>query len=144
MHEMSIALEVVEQVRDAARRAGDVTAVRTVRLEVGQLAGVVPDALSFCFELACAGTLLEGAELLTEPVPARARCAPCGHDWAVGMPPVLLCPRCGGAGELLSGRELRITGVRWEDGAVSCAVGGVSCADGGPLAAVREPIAEER
>ena len=106
---------------------------------------MVPDALSFCFELACAGTLLEGAELLTEPVPGRARCAPCGHDWAVGMPPVLLCPRCGGgAGELLSGRELRITGVRWEDGAVSRAVGGVSCADGGPLAAVREPIAEER
>lgn len=152
MHEMSIALEVVGQVRDAARRAGGVTAVRTVRLEVGQLAGVVPDALSFCFGLACAGTLLEGAELVTEPVPGRARCAPCGHDWAVGMPPALLCPRCGGgAGELLSGRELRITGVRWEDGGESCEDCGESCADdggsradGGPLATVREPIAEER
>jgi hydrogenase nickel incorporation protein HypA/HybF len=130
MHELSIALEIVAQVEDAARRAGDVTAVRTVRLEVGELAGVVPDALDFSFRLACAGTLLDGAELVTEPVPGRARCTPCAHAWAVGMPPGLTCPRCGGgATELLSGRELRITGVRWEDG--------------GPSAAVREPIAEE-
>ena len=144
MHEMSIALEVVEQVRDAARRAGDVTAVRTVRLEVGRLAGVVPEALTFCFELACAGTLLEGAELITEPVPGRARCASCVHDWAVGMPPVLLCPRCGrGADELLSGRELRITGVRWEDGEAPDADGEAPDGDRGPLGTAREPIAEE-
>ncbi|MFB7499129.1 hydrogenase maturation nickel metallochaperone HypA [Streptomyces sp. NPDC056161] len=117
MHEMSIALAVIEQVAEAAERAGDVTAVRSVRLQVGELAGVVPDALAFSFELACAGTLLEGAELVTEPVPGRARCAPCGHEWAVGMPPRLSCPRCRGAStDLLSGRELRITGVRWEDG----------------------------
>ncbi|OIJ65261.1 hydrogenase maturation nickel metallochaperone HypA [Streptomyces mangrovisoli] len=132
MHEMSIALAVIGQVEEAAERAGDVTAVRSVRLEVGELAGVVPDSLSFCFELACAGTLLEGAELLADPVPGRARCAPCAHEWAVGMPPSLTCPRCGGAaGDLLSGRELRITAVHWEDGAT-------------PAAPTREPIAEER
>ncbi|MET9132204.1 hydrogenase maturation nickel metallochaperone HypA [Streptomyces antibioticus] len=131
MHEMSVALAVIDQVETAAAEAGDVTAVRTVRLQVGELAGVVPDSLSFCFELACAGTLLEGAELVTESVPGRARCTPCAHDWAVGMPPSLICPACGGTGvELVSGRELRIAGVRWEDG--------------GPApASDREPISEE-
>jgi hydrogenase nickel incorporation protein HypA/HybF len=119
MHEMSIALAVVGQVEEAAQTAGAV-AVRSVRLQVGELAGVVPDSLAFCFELACAGTVLEGAELVTEPVSARARCEPCADEWAVGMPPDLCCPACGTAtAELLAGRELQITGVRWDDGPLS-------------------------
>ncbi|MEU9284569.1 hydrogenase maturation nickel metallochaperone HypA [Streptomyces sp. NPDC048275] len=131
MHEMSIALAVIGQVEEAAERTGDVTTVRTVRLQVGELAGVVPDALSFCFELACAGTVLEGAELVTDTVPGRARCGPCAHEWAVGMPPLLSCPRCDGSStELLSGRELQIVSVRWEDGRTH--------------APTRQPIPEER
>ncbi|WP_340384299.1 hydrogenase maturation nickel metallochaperone HypA [Streptomyces sp. SS7] len=117
MHEMSVALAVVEQVTEAAERAGDVTAVRSVRLRIGELAGVAPDALSFCFELACAGTLLEGAELVTEPVAGRARCTSCAHEWAVGMPPRLTCPGCGGTRtDLCTGRDLQIAAVEWEDG----------------------------
>ncbi|MDQ0957078.1 hydrogenase nickel incorporation protein HypA/HybF [Streptomyces sp. B4I13] len=131
MHEMSVALAVVDQVAEAAGRSAGVTAVRSVRLQVGELAGVVPDALAFSFELACAGTLLEGAELITEAVPGRARCTPCAHEWAVGMPPRLTCPACGATHtELLAGRELRIVDVHWEDGS--------------PHASTREPISEER
>ncbi|MFI9363078.1 hydrogenase maturation nickel metallochaperone HypA [Kitasatospora sp. NPDC053057] len=114
MHEMSIAAAVVEQVDTAAREHG-APGVARVRLRVGELAGVVPEALDFCFELACAGTLVEGAALDTESVTARARCAPCGVEWAVGMPPDLGCPGCrsGGGVELLSGRELQILDVEW-------------------------------
>ncbi|MGW2050137.1 hydrogenase maturation nickel metallochaperone HypA/HybF [Streptomyces sp. NPDC001858] len=134
MHEMSVALAVIDQVETAAAEAGDVTAVRSVRLQVGELAGVVPDSLAFCFELACAGTLLEGAELVTETVPGRARCTSCAHTWAVGMPPRLTCPACGGTQtDLLAGRELSIVGVRWDAG-------------GEPTTArppTREPISEE-
>ncbi|MFD4759699.1 hydrogenase maturation nickel metallochaperone HypA [Streptomyces sp. NPDC058439] len=130
MHEMSIAMAVVGQVEEAARADGAV-AVTSVRLQVGELAGVVPDALSFCFELACAGTVLEGAELVVDSVRARARCEPCSDEWAVGMPPQLCCPVCGEAtAELLSGRELRIADVHW---------------DAGPAQRrIREPISEER
>ncbi|MER6915290.1 hydrogenase maturation nickel metallochaperone HypA [Streptomyces sp. NPDC000594] len=117
MHEMSIASAVVEQVAREAERRG-ATAATAVRVEIGELAGVVPDALAFCFGLACAGTVLEGAELETVAIPARARCDPCGVTWAPGLPPDLLCPRCAGAtAELLSGRELRIREVAWADGA---------------------------
>ncbi|GFH34591.1 hydrogenase maturation nickel metallochaperone HypA/HybF [Streptomyces pacificus] len=129
MHEMSIALAVVDQVGEAARSQG-VTAVRTVRLLIGELAGVVPDALAFSFELACAGTAVEGAGLAIETVRARARCAPCDGEWAVGVPPRLACPLCGRATvELVSGRELRIAAVEWHD----------DPADPG----VREPISQE-
>ncbi|MFE4050100.1 hydrogenase maturation nickel metallochaperone HypA [Streptomyces sp. YIM B13518] len=113
MHEMSVALSVVDQVERAARSDG-AHGVRRVVVEIGELAGVVPDALAFCFELACVGTLLEGAELATRFLPGRASCAPCGRTWDTGMPPDMLCAVCrGGAGELLSGRELRITEVHW-------------------------------
>ncbi|MCX4530799.1 hydrogenase maturation nickel metallochaperone HypA [Streptomyces sp. NPDC002596] len=116
MHEMSIAMAVVDQVEEAAQ-AGGAASVGSVRLQVGELAGVVPDALSFCFGLACAGTVLEGAELVVEPVAARARCEPCADEWAVGMPPRLCCPACGEpTAELLSGRELQIVSVHWQDG----------------------------
>ncbi|MBT2487627.1 hydrogenase maturation nickel metallochaperone HypA [Streptomyces sp. ISL-96] len=131
MHEMSIAMAVVGQVQEAAAKSGGVTAVTSVRLQVGELAGVVPDALAFCFELACAGTVLEGAELIAESVPGRARCATCVDEWAVGTPPQLCCPACGQAtAELLSGRELQITSVRWEDGPARDRT--------------REPVSEER
>ncbi|MCZ7461896.1 hydrogenase maturation nickel metallochaperone HypA [Streptomyces sp. WMMC940] len=129
MHEMSIALAVVDQVEDAARSHG-ASRVRTVRLRVGELAGVVPDALAFSFQLACAGTLVEGADLVTETVPGLARCAPCGDEWAVGMPPRLTCPVCDRATtELVSGRELRIAAVEWHDDPAD--------------PRVREPISEE-
>ncbi|MGG8408580.1 hydrogenase maturation nickel metallochaperone HypA [Streptomyces sp. 12297] len=116
MHEMSIAMAVVGQVEEAAPD-GAAGIVRRVELQVGELAGVVPDSLAFCFELACAGTVLEGAELVIAPVPARAHCGACSGEWAPGMPPDLCCPACGKATEvaLRSGRELRILTVTWED-----------------------------
>ncbi|MEU3059509.1 hydrogenase maturation nickel metallochaperone HypA [Streptomyces subrutilus] len=131
MHEMSIAMAVVGQVEEAAGAAG-ATAVTTVRVQVGELAGVVPDALAFCFELACAGTVLEGAELIAETVVARARCGSCTTEWPVGMPPELCCAGCGSAADvdLLSGRELQIAAVHWEDGTA-------------PDTSTREPIPEE-
>ncbi|MEU2391705.1 hydrogenase maturation nickel metallochaperone HypA [Streptomyces sp. NPDC007369] len=149
MHEMSIAMAVVGQVEEAAEAAG-ASAVTSVRLQVGELAGVVPDALAFCFELACAGTLLEGSVLETEPVPARARCRSCTADWAAGMPPRLACPRCDRAAdvELLAGRELQILSVCWEDGPAPDAghpCGSATAAAGGTAPTpTRVPIAEER
>ncbi|OEV29915.1 hydrogenase nickel incorporation protein HypA [Streptomyces nanshensis] len=117
MHEMSIAVAMVEQVTETPAADG-CHAVSAVRLRLGELAGVVAGSLRFCFSLACAGTVLEGAELLIEHVPGRARCEPCGAEWATGMPPQLCCPQCeGGKAELVSGRELQITGLRHADGA---------------------------
>ena len=51
MHEMSLAVAVVDQVETVARSRGAV-GVSSIELEVGELAGVVADALAFCFELA--------------------------------------------------------------------------------------------
>ena len=106
MHELAIAESVVASVLEhtGGRR------VAVVRLRVGRLAGVVPDALSFCFELATAGTTLEGASLEIVEEHGRARCRTCACDFTVDDS-ILLCG-CGSADvELLSGQELSVTSV---------------------------------
>ena len=106
MHELAIAESVVEMVLECA----DGRPVSMVRLGVGQLAGVVPDSLDFCFELATLGTPLAGATLEIELQPGRARCRSCDQRFVL-EDAFLLC-RCGSADvELLSGRELTVKSV---------------------------------
>ena len=113
MHETSIALAVVDQIAQRACEDGH-DGVRAVVLRVGELAGVVPEALEFCFAQACAGTVAEGATLSIEAVAALARCGGCPERWPTGMPPDLTCPACGAAAaHLISGRELEIAAVEW-------------------------------
>ncbi|MFI1169078.1 hydrogenase maturation nickel metallochaperone HypA [Streptomyces sp. NPDC020801] len=111
MHELSIATAIVERAGELARADG-ADAVSAVTVRVGELAGVVPDALEFAFEVARQGTALDGARLVVEQVTARAYCAPCADEFPVGMPPFFWCPRCDRPSqELRSGRELDITGI---------------------------------
>lgn len=106
MHELAIAESVVSSVLE---RTGD-RHVSVVRLQVGRLAGVVPDALEFCFELATAGTPLEGCSLELAEVGGRAHCRVCDIDFE--MQDLFLLCRCGSADvALLSGRELSVTSV---------------------------------
>ncbi|MEU8033253.1 hydrogenase maturation nickel metallochaperone HypA [Streptomyces sp. NPDC049099] len=111
MHELSIATAIVEQAEEIARADG-VDRVTAVTVRVGELAGVVPDALCFAFEVARDGTPLAGARLVVEQVTAHAWCGGCAEEFAVGMPPFFWCPRCDRPSqELRSGRELEITAV---------------------------------
>ncbi len=106
MHELSIAESVVEAVLD---RTGD-KQVTVVRLDVGKLSGVVPDALTFCFELVTAGTALEGAELAIVQTSGRAHCRSCDRDFEKDDL-ILLC-ECGSADvDVVAGRELSVTSV---------------------------------
>lgn len=106
MHELSIAEAIVEMVRE--RTAG--RPVSRVRLTVGRLSGVVPEALEFCFDLATAGTRLEGATLEIEQPEGAARCRTCQVDFVLDDL-ILLCD-CGSADvEVIAGRELLVTSV---------------------------------
>jgi hydrogenase nickel incorporation protein HypA/HybF len=106
VHELSITQSVVDAVADHA--AG--SRVLSVRLTVGRLSGVVPDAMRFCFELLAEGTPLDGARLDIDEPAGAAHCGSCGSDFA--LPDlVLLCP-CGSADvAVLAGRELKIRSV---------------------------------
>ena len=84
--------------------------VTCVRLQIGRLAGAIPEALRFCFEACARGTRLEGAALEIQELDGRARCESCGAE--VVMSTFLdLCP-CGSADlNVWAGKELRIKEV---------------------------------
>ena len=70
MHEMSLAEGIRQIVEEAGRERG-FRKVRTVVLEIGQLAAVEPDSLRFCFDLVMRGSVAEGAALQIDSLPGR-------------------------------------------------------------------------
>lgn len=115
MHEMGIAMEIVEIAKASIPADMQDAKVRRVNLQVGKLSAIVPDSLRFCFELVVKETPLDGAELVIEELPVVARCKDCHNEWTVAQA-VFTCSACqSGSIDLLSGRELDITSIEIED-----------------------------
>ena len=93
MHELSIAMGIVDAAADEAQRRR--VKVNAVHLRLGVLSGVVKDALLFSYELACQDTPLAGSRLVVEEVPLRAHCPACGAERSVVSPQELCCAECG-------------------------------------------------
>lgn len=111
MHELSIALSIVEGAsEEASRHAG--AHVEAVHLRLGQLSGVVKEALLFSYGLACEGTRLEGSRLEIEDIPAAVFCSRCDAEQRLASIQHFCCPVCGIATpDVTQGRELLITGL---------------------------------
>lgn len=110
MHEMSITQSVVEicEANAGGRR------VLEVVLEIGELSGVIPESVEFCFEACTKGTLLDGAKLTVEEVPGRGKCPSC-HEESPLKSLFDPCPHCGGFGlAVVSGEELRVKELELE------------------------------
>jgi hydrogenase nickel incorporation protein HypA/HybF len=110
MHELSIAISLVEAACEKAAELGGVR-VEALRVEVGKLSGVVPEALLFSFDIAAGGTPIEGATLRITHVSPVIRCARCDAEREV--PDVrLLCPLCEEpASDVVHGRELLLVAL---------------------------------
>ncbi len=107
MHEMSIAQSLIDIIREEMERH-QARVLNSVRVQIGRLSAVVPEALTFCFGIMISGTELEGAELITEIVPLEAACKQCPQTFEV-VDYVFRCPRCGGTEiETIAGHDLTI------------------------------------
>ncbi len=116
MHELSVALSLVEIACDERARLG-LGAVVAVRVRVGPLSGVVPEALAFAFDDATAGTAIAGARLDIEPVAAAIYCDICGTDRELPSVQYLHCPVCDEpALAIVRGRELELVALEIDDG----------------------------
>lgn len=117
MHEMGIALQIIDIAVASIPPELRSARVERVNLKIGKLAAVVPDSLRFCFDIVSKDTPLAGAELAIEETPVLARCKDCDARWTIAEP-AFTCPGCqSGALEILSGRELDIVSIEIAQGA---------------------------
>ncbi|MGI8470038.1 MAG: hydrogenase maturation nickel metallochaperone HypA [Pyrinomonadaceae bacterium] len=109
MHELSIALSIIEGVTEEARKHSGAK-VEAVHLKLGKLSGVVKDALLFSWEIACQGTPLENSRLEIEEISVVAYCENCGTNKTLEAINNFTCPSCNlPTTEIVSGRELQVT-----------------------------------
>lgn len=107
MHEMALAESVLEVIEDYAARER-FRSVKSVRLEIGELAGVEPEAIAFCFDAVTRGSVAEGARLEIVAVAGEGWCMPCASEVPLHAryDP---CPRCGAYGvHPRGGTEMRL------------------------------------
>lgn len=110
MHELSIASGIVDLVQEEAERRA--VRVLAIRLELGVLSGVVKEALVGSYELAAAGTPLEGSRLVIAEKPVVVFCPVCRDRRELPSIQRFRCPVCDSpAGEVIEGDQLRITAL---------------------------------
>lgn len=108
MHELSIAMSIVELAEEESEQRGGAR-INAVHLRLGALAGVVTEALLSSWELACEGTSVQGSRLVIEPVPVVVDCPRCGERRTLDSVQWFVCPECRGpVAEVVSGRELQV------------------------------------
>ena len=122
MHELSIAMSIVEMAQEEADRR-DVT-IDAVHLDLGPLSGVVADALLFSYEIACNGTALEGSRLVIRQVSIEVYCPACKAEKILSSMQWFCCPECGApTSEVIHGKELQITALEIRDECRTAPVG---------------------
>ena len=107
MHEISLAVGIVQLVEEAARTDG-CAKVKAVWLEIGQLAAIDIEALRFCFDAVTRDGIAEGARLEIIEIPGQGRCIMCESNvlfTALYEP----CPVCGSYRiQVTGGNEMRV------------------------------------
>lgn len=110
MHEAGLAQTALEVAAESARGRG-ATRIHRLTLRVGDLSGVVPEALRFAFEALSPGTPAEGAAFDIEVVPVECHCATCDLLFRPADV-VYACPACGAlSGDVRRGHELELVSM---------------------------------
>lgn len=82
--------------------------VKKVKVVVGKISTVAPEALDFAFDMVGQGTEFEGLEREIEYVPLTIRCNDCSEEMELDEP-FLFCRKCDSFNvEVLTGKELYV------------------------------------
>jgi hydrogenase nickel incorporation protein HypA/HybF len=107
MHEFSIAVSMVDIALEYAEKS-NASKVNEIELEIGELSGVVYDAMEFAMESAIKGTLLEGAKINIVAPPGVGKCNSCNKEFRL-VNIYDACPYCGAYNpKVINGKELRV------------------------------------
>jgi hydrogenase nickel incorporation protein HypA/HybF len=110
VHELSIAMSIVDLAQEEAERRG--VRVTGVRVKVGALSGVAKEALLSSYEMACFETSLQGSSLHLVDVPVRVFCPTCQAERPISSLQLFCCAECGCAtSEVVQGKELEVVAL---------------------------------
>ena len=114
MHELSVAIRIVEIAQEEGERLGSL--VRAVHLKLGPMSGVVKELLESSYPVACKDTPLEGSRLVIDETPLVVFCKRCDTTRILSSPQSLRCPECGApTPKIVGGREFQIVGLEIDD-----------------------------
>lgn len=103
MHEMSLCQSLIDIILEQQATAG-FQRVLCVRLVIGALSHVAPEAIEFGFEVVARGTVVEGARLEIERPSGQAHCLACSVEVTITRRDDP-CPRCGGFQLVVTGGD---------------------------------------
>jgi len=113
MHELSIAMSIVDAALEESQRRG--VHVSAVHLRLGALSGVVKEALLFSYEMACQDTALQGSRLIVEDVPVVVFCPQCNEARTLPSVQSFACPECNAPTmDIRQGKELEVFALEVE------------------------------
>ena len=113
MHELSIAMSLVEEAKQIAIRE-KATRIVSITVSIGRLSGIELEPLEFAFPLAAEGTPLENTQLNILHVPAKVLCEDCKIESSPGELS-MFCPNCKShRTSIIQGRDILITSMEIE------------------------------
>ena len=110
MHEFGLMQEVVRMAVEKAEEAG-ATRIHCIRLRIGRISGVVPEAMRFAHEVLVEDTLADGSTVEIEDGPVICWCRKCEAEFTPEKT-VFRCPVCGTlSSDVRAGREMQIVNM---------------------------------
>jgi hydrogenase nickel incorporation protein HypA/HybF len=105
MHELSIAMNIADLADEEVKKLNAQKVVEIV-IDLGSMSGVIKEALEFALNEGMPDTILKGAKITINEIPARSKCQQCHHEFETEdiLNP---CPKCGNMYcEIIQGKEL--------------------------------------
>ena len=110
MHEISIMQNTLDLAIAQAQKNGG-KKIDCLTLKIGELSGVIPEALEFAFEVLVRGTIAEDAQLEIKSIPVVCYCQNCDRNFQPKNY-VYACPQCQEISiNILAGRELELASL---------------------------------
>ena len=113
MHELSIAENILEIVEESACE-NKADKVVLLEIEIGEMSGVISEALKLALEVSVKGTLLEKSEIGIFELAGKARCRSCNEVYEV-HDLYSVCPFCQSYDpDIIEGKEMKIRTIKFE------------------------------
>jgi hydrogenase nickel incorporation protein HypA/HybF len=113
MHELSIAQNILEIVEENANLNKNAKVV-LVEIEIGEMSGVISEALKLALEIIVKGTIIENAEIKIFEISGEAICNKCSKVF-ISHDLYSSCPNCSSYENIITrGKEMKIKSITFE------------------------------